>query len=154
MRWSITGTTTSAVQPCWAVSDSVASSSNLRLSTIVDERPMPSVKCAKPQAWNSGAAIIVFSRAFSGIRESSAATGSSDFGWLREAPFGVPVVPEVRMIALPGLLGRDDAGGVAALDQRLERRVLGLALRLAPGDVALAPVAGVGEHLARTPRRR
>ena len=24
---------------------------------------MPSVNCAKPQAWNSGAAIIVFSRA-------------------------------------------------------------------------------------------
>ena len=46
---------------------------------------MPSVKCANPQAWNSGAAIIVFSRALSGIRDSSAATGSSDFGWLREA---------------------------------------------------------------------
>ena len=63
---------------------------------------MPSVKCAKPQEWNSGAAIIVFSRAFSGIRDSSAAAGSSDLGWLREAPFGVPVVPEVRITALPG----------------------------------------------------
>ena len=147
MRWSITGTTTSAVQPCWAVSDSVASGSNLRLSTIVEDRPMPSVKCAKPQAWNSGAAIIVFSRAFSGIRDSSAATGSSDFGWLREAPFGVPVVPEVRMIALPGSSGGTTFGGVAALDQLLERRVLGLRLRLVPGDVALAPVPGVREHL-------
>ena len=105
MRWSITGTTASAVQPCWAVSDSVASSSNLRLSTIVDDRPMPSVKCAKPQAWNSGAAIIVFSRAFSGILSSSAATGSSDLGWLREAPLGVPVVPEVRITALPASFG-------------------------------------------------
>jgi hypothetical protein len=81
------------------------------LSTIVEERPMPSVKCAKPQAWNSGAAIIVFSRAFSGMRESSAATGSSDFGWLREAPLGVPVVPEVRMIALPGSSGGTTLAG-------------------------------------------
>ena len=63
------------------------------------------MKCAKPQEWNSGAAIIVFSRAFSGIRESSAAAGSSDLGCEREAPFGVPVVPEVRMTALPGAAG-------------------------------------------------
>ena len=34
---------------------------------------MPSVKCAKPQEWNSGAAIIVLSRALSGIIASSAA---------------------------------------------------------------------------------
>ena len=48
---------------------------------------------------------------------------------------------------LARLRGRDDVGRVAALDQLLERRVLGLALRLAPGDVALAAVAGVGQHL-------
>ena len=86
---------------CWAVSESVASGSNLRLSTTVVDRPIASVKCAKPQAWNSGAAIIVRSRERSGIRSSSAATGSSDCGCLRLAPFGVPVVPEVRMTALP-----------------------------------------------------
>ena len=101
MRWSITGTTISDVHSCWAVSESVASGSNLRLSTIVVESPIASVKCAKPQAWNSGAAIIARPRERSGIRSSSAATGSSDCGCLRLAPFGVPVVPDVRITALP-----------------------------------------------------
>ena len=105
MRWSITGTTTSAVAWCWAVSDSVASGSNLRLSTIVEASEIPRLQCAKPQEWNSGAAITVVSRARSGIRSSSAAIGSIDFGWERLAPFGVPVVPEVRIVALPGSLG-------------------------------------------------
>ena len=105
IRCIITGTTISAVHSCRAVSESVASGSNLRLRTSVDERLMPSVKCTKPQEWNIGAAIIVFSRAFSGIIASSAAAGSSDRGCEREAPFGVPVVPEVRMIALPRSLG-------------------------------------------------
>ena len=66
---------------------------------------MPRLQCAKPQEWNSGAAIIVVSRAFSGIRSSSAAIGSIDFGCARLAPFGVPVVPEVRIVALPGSFG-------------------------------------------------
>ena len=47
---------------------------------------MPSVKCAKPQEWNIGAAIIVVSRARSGIFENSAAAGSSDSGCLRGRP--------------------------------------------------------------------
>ena len=101
MRWIITGTTTSAEHSCWAVSESVASSSKRRLSTTVEARLSASAHCAKPQAWNSGAAIIVFSRARSGITDSSAAIGSIDFGIEREAPFGVPVVPDVRMIARP-----------------------------------------------------
>jgi hypothetical protein len=105
MRCIITGTTISAAVWCCAVSDSVSSGSNLRLSTSVEDRLMPSVKCTKPHEWNIGAAIIVFSRAFSGIMASSAAAGSSDLGCEREAPFGVPVVPEVRMIALPRSLG-------------------------------------------------
>ena len=114
MRWSITGTTTSAVHSCCAVSESTPSGSNLRASTSVEDRLMPSVKCAKPQEWNSGAAIIVCSRAFSGIRDSSAAAGSSDRGCEREAPFGVPVVPEVRITALPRSLGGFEVGAVAA----------------------------------------
>ena len=122
MRWSITGTTTSAVHSCCAVSESVASGSNLRLSTIVEHRPIASVKCAKPQEWNIGAAIIVRSRALSGIRSSSAATGSSDCGCLRLAPFGVPVVPgrEDQRLALLGR--RREVGDVAAGDQVVERR--------------------------------
>ena len=78
---------------------------------------MPSVKCTKPQEWNIGAAIIVFSRAFSGIMASSAAAGSSDFGCEREAPFGVPVVPEVRMIALPRSFG-GATGATSPLEAR------------------------------------
>ena len=101
MRWSITGTTTSAAHSCRAVSDRMPSGSNVRRSTTVEERLIPSVKCAKPQVWNSGAAIIVFSRERSGMRESSVAAGSSERGWDRLAPLGVPVVPEVSRIALP-----------------------------------------------------
>ena len=106
MRWSITGTTTSAVHWCWAVSESVASGSNLRLSTTVEDRPRPSVKCTKPHEWKSGAAIIVvLARLAAGSRRAARPTGSSDLGCERDAPFGVPVVPEVRMIDLPGSAG-------------------------------------------------
>jgi hypothetical protein len=41
---------------------------------------------------------MVRSSAWSGIRENIAASGASDAGALRCAPFGVPVVPEVRMM--------------------------------------------------------
>ena len=73
----------------------------MRLSTTVEARLIPSAHCAKPHAWNSGAAIIVFSRARSGITDSSEAIGSIVLGIERDAPFGVPVVPDVRMIARP-----------------------------------------------------
>src|SRR5215207_10446037 len=106
MRWIITGTTTSAVAWCCAVSERIASGSNLRLSTIVEESEMPRLQCAKPQEWNRGAAITVVPRALSGIRSSRAAIGSIDLGWERLAPFGVPVVPEVRIVALPGSFRR------------------------------------------------
>ena len=68
---------------------------------------MPSAQLAKPQAWNSGAAIIVRSRAFKGMTERSEAIGSIVLGIERSAPFGVPVVPLVRMIARPGCSGGD-----------------------------------------------
>ncbi len=55
------------------------------------------MKWAKPQEWNIGAAIIVRSRARSGIRENIAASGLRVSGWPRWAPFGIPVVPEVRI---------------------------------------------------------
>ena len=72
---------------------------------------MPMVKCAKPHAWNSGAAIIVTSLACSGIFDSSAAAGSSDVGDWREAPLGVPVVPEVRITVLLGSEGGTGSDG-------------------------------------------
>ena len=155
MRWSITGTTISAVASCCAVSESVASGSNLRLSTIVVHRPIASVKCAKPHEWNIGAAIIVRSRARSGIRSSSAATGSSDCGCLRLAPFGVPVVPDVRISALPCSGGGDEVGRVAAGDQLVERAVAAaVRVGLVPGDEALAVRASPPRARRRTPRRR
>ncbi len=63
------------------------------------------MKWAKPHEWNSGAPMIQFSRARSGMRLKSAAAGLSPPGCLRAAPFGVPVVPEVRMIVRPGSSG-------------------------------------------------
>jgi hypothetical protein len=100
-RWSITGTTISAVQRWSRTVRSIASGSKRRVRTSVEDRLIPSVKCAKPQEWNIGAAMCVLSRARSGILARSAAAGSSDSGCLREAPFGVPVVPEVRMMTRP-----------------------------------------------------
>ena len=63
------------------------------------------MKWAKPQEWNSGAAISVFSSARSGIRENIAASGARLSGEPRWAPLGVPVVPEVRITNLAGSAG-------------------------------------------------
>ena len=148
IRCIITGTTISAVHSCRAVSESVASGSNLRLRTSVDERLMPSVKCTKPQEWNIGAAIIVFSRAFSGIIASRAAAGSSDRGCEREAPLGVPVVPEVRMIALPRSLGGRTLVVSPLLDEVLEQWILRPAgVGVVPGDESLAPPSRLLDQL-------
>ena len=134
---------------CWAVSDSVASGSNLRLSTSVEDRLMPSVKCTKPHEWNIGAAIIVFSRAFSGIMASSAAAGSSDLGCEREAPLGVPggargeddrlaaLARRARPAAMSPLAARSSSSG------SLRLAVVGVV----PGDEALAPPRGVVDQL-------
>ena len=55
------------------------------------------MKWKKPQEWKSGAAIIIVSRLRKGILSISAASASRPSGLERCAPFGVPVVPEVRM---------------------------------------------------------
>ena len=90
MRWSITGTSASAEARCSATARSVSSGSKRRRRISVEASGSASVKCAKPQEWNIGAAITVVSRARSGIFENSAAAGSSESGCLRGAPFGVP----------------------------------------------------------------
>ena len=90
---------------CCETARSVSSGSNLRRSTSVEESGRASVKWAKPQEWNIGAAIIVVSRALSGIFENSAAAGSSVSGCARAAPFGCPVVPEVRITTRPVCVG-------------------------------------------------
>ena len=71
----------------------------------------PSEKWAKPQEWKSGAAMCVFWRAFTGIFDSSDTTGSSDCGLAREAPFGDPVVPLVRIVARPSRSGGTTSEG-------------------------------------------
>ena len=105
MRWIMIGTTTSAVASFSSIAASVASGSNLRRSTKVEDRISPRLNWRKPQAWNSGAANTVGSRARSGMRESSATIGSMASGWPRLAPFGVPVLPEVSSVILPGFAG-------------------------------------------------
>src|ERR1035437_181047 len=133
MRWSITGTSASALARCWATALSVASGSNLRCSTSVEDSGSPSVKVAKTHEWNIGAAIIVVCRARSGIFENSAAAGSIESGCLRAAPLGVPVVPEVRITTRPF-----SAGAAPARDQRLQHRGRAGPARLGPGDEAFA----------------
>ena len=52
---------------------------------------------AKPSAWNIGTASSVVSRARKGTLLSKPPISPSDLGSLRGAPFGVPVVPLVRI---------------------------------------------------------
>ena len=53
----------------------------------------PSVKCVKPQEWNIGAAMWIGRSLRSGSFESSVASGASESGEPRWAPFGVPSCP-------------------------------------------------------------
>ena len=154
MRLSITGTTTSAVHSCWAVALSVSSGSNLRRRTSVEPRPMPSVKCTKPQEWNIGAAIIVGSPARSGILENRAAAGSSDSGCLRCAPFGVPVVPLVRITTRPLFSGGTTSSGSPAAMRSSSSGSFGFVAAVVPGDEALAPLPGVVREALELLRRR
>jgi hypothetical protein len=87
------------------MSASVASGSKRRRSTIVEPSGRLSTKCAMPQEWKSGAAITVRPRARIGIASSTASAGAIELGWLRCAPFGVPVVPLVRITVRPGAGG-------------------------------------------------
>ena len=125
MRWSITGTTTSAVQPCCAIALSVSSGSNLRRMTSVELSAMPSVKCAKPQEWNIGAASIVCSRARSGIMLEQRGRrverlGLAALGALRAAGRAAREDDDAALLAR-----RLEVGRVAVADEVLEARVLG-----------------------------
>ena len=117
---------------------------------------MPSVKCAKPQEWNSGAAIIVRSRARSGMRVEQRGDGVERLrAACARAPFGVPVVPDVRIDRLALLARRREVR--ARRRRRSGRRACGSPrslVRLVPGDEALAALAAASQHARRTPRRR
>ena len=66
----------------------------------------------------------------------------------REAPFGVPVVPEVRIVWRPSRSGGSGRARVAALDQLLERgSASSSSLLVGPRDEALAAVQRVLEQL-------
>ena len=96
--------------------------------------------CAKPHVWNSGAAMCTVQPWRSGIRESSEIAASMPAS-LRGAPFGVPVVPEVRMMIRVWWSGTPGSGVVGlALDQGVEGVVVGVlvGVRQHPGvDVRL-----------------
>ena len=96
MRWSITGITTIDWHRSACVVRSASTGSKVRRSTTVEPSSIASARCAKPQVWNSGAAMWVRHPARSGIRDSSD-TAASMPASLRGAPLGAPVVPEVRI---------------------------------------------------------
>ena len=104
MRWIITGTAASTSARLSCTARSVSSGSKRRRSTIVEAVGRLITKWKKPQEWKSGAAIIIVSRLRKGILSISAAIASRPSGLERWAPFGVPVVPEVR-ITKRGLSG-------------------------------------------------
>ena len=89
---------------------STFSGSNLRRSTIVEAVSIARPKCAKPHWWNSGGATSTFSRPRSGI-DDRIATAAPIPGEPREAPFGVPVVPEVRIVWRPSRSGGTGVAG-------------------------------------------
>ena len=94
----MTGTTTTAVTLCSAMSSKTWSGLNLLCTTNVDPRNMPMVACRKPRAWNIGAGNAVTSFALNGTCDRMPPIGANVGGVLRFAPFGVPVVPLVRMM--------------------------------------------------------
>ena len=91
------------------------------------------MKWARPHEWNIGAAIIVRSPARIGIRENIAASGPSVSGCARWAPFGDPVVPEVRITNRLDSSGGSRSASSAVGDQLVERRIVAGAV-LGPGD--------------------
>ena len=96
IRCSITGITTTEWHRSPWISCRHSSGSKRRRSTAVVPSSIPSARWAKPQVWNSGAAMCIGVFARSGIRSSRAIAASMPAS-LRGAPFGVPVVPEVRI---------------------------------------------------------
>ena len=104
IRWIITGITTSESHRSSSRVRRHPSGSNLRRSTMVEPSSIASARWAKPQVWNSGAAMCVRQPWRRGIllsRETAASTPAS----LRGAPLGVPVVPDVRITIRPCRVG-------------------------------------------------
>ncbi len=153
IRWSITGTIGTLSIRSRSIVSSTFAGSNLRRSTIVEAVSIASPKCAKPHWWNSGGAISTFSRPRSGIEERIA-TAAPMPGEPREAPFGVPVVPEVRIVWRPS---RSGGSGVIGSPPSISSSSVGsddLLVLVRPRDEALAAVQRVRRAAPRTRRRR
>ena len=80
----------------------------------------------KPRAWNIGTHSSVTSCARNGTLLSSPPISDSERGSERGAPFGVPVVPLVRIVIRGHSSGLGGLPALGALDQRIERVVAGL----------------------------
>ena len=81
-----------------------------------------------PQAWKTGAEMSMVSFIFIGIRESIAAMTANPRGVGRNAPLGVPDVPEVCTTWWPGRVGGNTPGLSATTKSSSPRRPL-MALR-------------------------
>ena len=129
----MTGTITIALARCCSRLSSVCSGSNRRRTTSVDPSPTPTIACVNPSAWNIGTHSSVTSRARNGTLLRSPPNRASERGSERGAPFGVPVVPLVRIVILGQVAGLGWTARVGAVDQRVERVVAGL---VGPGSEA------------------
>ena len=97
IRCSITGTTIIVVARFDSRLSSTSTGSNRRATTSVEPSATPSSIWLKPSAWKIGAHSCVTPRARNGTFDNTPPTGANDIGTSRSAPFGVPVVPLVRI---------------------------------------------------------
>ena len=84
------------------------------------------VACRKPSAWNIGAGSEVTSLALNGTCDRIPPIGANVGGVLRFAPFGVPVVPLVRMMIDECLLALG-AGDLLCCGDQVGQRLVGAA---------------------------
>ncbi len=147
MRWSITGTTTSAVQPCCAIALSVSSGSNLRRMTSVVLSAMPEREVREaPGVEHRGGEHRVLAGAQRDHAEQRGRgverLGLAALGPLRAAGRAA------REDHDAALLGRRlEVGRVAVADEVLEARVLGGLVGVVPRDEPRAAPARVVDEV-------
>ena len=111
MRWSIVGTTVSTSTRWRSIDASVSRASKRRGSTAVHPSPVAIIVWPSPCAWNSGAGSRQTDPASIGTRLRNQASGSRFSARRTCAPFGAPVVPEVRITVLPSSAGAPSGEG-------------------------------------------
>ncbi|SIN57889.1 Uncharacterised protein [Mycobacteroides abscessus subsp. abscessus] len=95
MRCNMTGTAIIVVTLRVAMARRHSSGSNFSCSITVARRGVLIWRQPSPQAWKMGAEMSMVSFIFIGIRESIAAITANPRGVGRNAPLGVPEVPDV-----------------------------------------------------------